>query len=97
MTLALQSMNDITLKAVERANENTNLEEVVEYCESRGIPAYIEIITQLPEETLESFQNGIFKLIDDIGYHNYIGIYFMVAYQIHHSVILNILKNMVSK
>ena len=79
VTLALQSMNDITLKAVERANENTNLEEVVEYCESRGIPAYIEIIMGLPEETLESFQNGIFKLIDDIGYHNYIGIYFMVA------------------
>ena len=28
VTLALQSMNDITLKAVERANENTNLEEL---------------------------------------------------------------------
>ena len=33
----------------------------------------------LPEETLESFQSGIYKLIDDMNYHNYIGIYFMVA------------------
>ena len=72
-------MNDLTLKAVERANENTNLEEVVEYCKSKNMPAYIEIIMGLPEETLESFQSGIYKLIDDMNYHNYIGIYFMVA------------------
>ena len=79
VTLAIQSMNDLTLKAVERANENTNLEEVVEYCKSKNMPAYIEIIMGLPEETLESFQSGIYKLIDDMNYHNYIGIYFMVA------------------
>ena len=79
MTLALQSMNDDTLRAVERTNENTNLEQVIEYCKSKGMPAYIETIMGLPEETLESFKNGIYKLIDDYNYHNYIGIYFMVA------------------
>ena len=79
ITIALQSMNDQTLKAIKRSNENTNLEEVIDYLKEKGIPAYIEIIMGLPEETLETFQNGIYKLIDDIGYHNYIGIYFMVA------------------
>jgi len=79
ITIALQSMNDQTLKAIERSNESTNLEDVIEYLKEKDIPAYIEIIMGLPEETFETFQNGIYKLIDDIGYHNYIGIYFMVA------------------
>ena len=79
VTIALQSMNNQTLKAVERANENTNLKEVVEYLKKRGMPAYIETILGLPGETLESFKEGLFCLIDDIDYHNYIGIYVMVA------------------
>ena len=79
VTIALQSMNYKTLKAVERANENTNLKEVVDYLKTRGMPAYIETILGLPEETLESFKEGLFRLIDEIDYHNYIGIYVMVA------------------
>jgi hypothetical protein len=43
------------------------------------MPAYIETILGLPEETLNSFKEGLYRLIDDIGYHNYIGIYTMVA------------------
>ena len=79
VTIALQSMNYQTLKAVERANENTNLKEVVAYLKTRGMPAYIETILGLPEETLDSFKEGLFRLIDEIDYHNYIGIYVMVA------------------
>ena len=79
VTIALQSMNYQTLKAVERANENTNLKEVVAYLKKRGMPAYIETILGLPEETLDSFKEGLFRLIDEIDYHNYIGIYVMVA------------------
>ena len=72
-------MNDATLKAVERSNENTNLKEVVDLLKSKGIPAYIETILGLPEESLHTFKEGLFRLIDDIDYHNYIGIYVMVA------------------
>jgi len=79
VTIALQSMNNETLKSVRRANENTNLKEVVEHLKERGMPAYIETILGLPGETLQSFKNGLFRLIDDIDYHNYIGIYVMVA------------------
>jgi hypothetical protein len=79
VTIALQSMNSPTLKAIERANENTNLKEVIAYLKTRGMPAYIETILGLPEETLNSFKEGLFSLIDDIGYHNYIAIYSMVA------------------
>ena len=79
VTIALQSMNSFTLKAIERANENTNLEQVINYLKKKEIPAYIETILGLPEETLNSFKEGLYRLIDDIGYHNYIGIYTMVA------------------
>ena len=79
VTIALQSMNNPTLKAVERANENTNLKQVVDYLKTRGIPAYIETILGLPEETLHTFKEGLYRLMDDINYHNYIGIYVMVA------------------
>ena len=79
VTLALQSNNYKTLKAVERANENTNLKEVVAHLKQRGMPAYIETILGLPEETLVSFKEGLYRLIDEIDYHNYIGIYVMVA------------------
>ena len=43
------------------------------------MPAYIETILGLPEETLISFKEGLYRLIDEIDYHNYIGIYVMVA------------------
>ncbi len=79
VTIALQSMNAPTLKAIERANENTNLKEVVSYLKSRGMPAYIETILGLPEESLDSFKEGLYRLVDDVNYHNYIGIYVMVA------------------
>ena len=79
VTIALQSMNSPTLKAVERANENTNLKQVVDYLKTRGMPAYIETILGLPEETLDTFKEGLYRLMDDIDYHNYVGIYVMVA------------------
>jgi len=79
VTIALQSMNSFTLKAIERANENTNLEQVINYLKKKKIPAYIETILGLPEETLNSFKEGLYRLIDDIEYHNYIEIYTMVA------------------
>ena len=75
VTIALQSMNSLTLKAIERANENTNLREVLANLKWRGMPAYIETILGLPEESLDSFKEGLYRLIDDVNYHNYIGIY----------------------
>ena len=40
---------------------------------------YIETILGLPEETLDTFKEGLYRLMDDIDYHNYVGIYVMVA------------------
>ena len=79
VTIALQSTNHKTLKAIGRTNENTNLVQVISKLKTIGMPAYIETILGLPEETLTSFKEGLYKLIDDVDYHNYIGIYVMVA------------------
>ena len=79
VTIALQSMNSDTLKNIKRMNENVNLKEVIDELKEKEMPAYIETILGLPGETIDTFKEGIFRLIDDIDYHNYIGIYVMVA------------------
>lgn len=80
VTIALQSMNPETLKAVRRDNlDRMNLKSIFKKLRDMKVPAYIEMILGLPEETFDSFKNGIYELLDDVQYHNYIGIYIMVA------------------
>lgn len=80
VTIALQSMNPATLKAVRRDNlDRTNLKAIVEKLRSMKVPAYIELILGLPEETFDSFKNGLYELMDEVNYHNFINIYIMVA------------------
>ena len=42
------------------------------------LPSYVELIMGLPGETLESFIDGVCKVIE-LGQHNYIGIYPLTA------------------
>ena len=79
ITIALQSMNPKVLKAVKRKNvDNGKLKEFIAMYEGSGLPSYVELILGLPEETKESFINGICEVIE-LGQHNYIGIYPLTA------------------
>jgi radical SAM superfamily enzyme YgiQ (UPF0313 family) len=75
VTIALQSMHPATLKAIERpAPERKTLKETVDLLRRLKVPAYVELILGLPEESLQSFKDGLYTLIDDIGYNEYITI-----------------------
>ena len=80
LTVALQSMNPKTLKAINRDNLDLhNLKDIVNLMKEMKIPAFMEFILGLPEETLDSFKKGLYDLMDDIQYHNYVGINNMIA------------------
>jgi len=75
LTMALQSLNPNTLKAIMRKNIiSGNMEEFISKCNDIDLPLYAELIVGLPEETLDSFKDGVYKLIE-MGLHNYSGIY----------------------
>ncbi len=79
ITIALQSMNPATLKAVKRKNvDGGKLKEFLKMYSDEELPSYVELILGLPEETKESFIEGICKVIE-LGQHNYIGIYALTA------------------
>ena len=79
ITIAVQSLNPNTLKAVRRKNvDNGKLAEFLQMYNQEELPSYVELIIGLPEETLESFVEGICKVIE-LGQHNYIGIYPLTA------------------
>ena len=79
ITIALQSMNPHTLDAIKRKNvDGGKLKEFLELYDNENLPSYIELILGLPEETKDSFVNGICKVMD-LGQHNYIGIYPLTA------------------
>jgi radical SAM superfamily enzyme YgiQ (UPF0313 family) len=79
ITIALQSMNPNTLKAVKRKNvDGGKLKEFIKLYEGANLPSYIELILGLPEETKDSFISGICQVME-LGQHNYIGIYPLTA------------------
>lgn len=79
ITIAVQSMNPNTLKAIRRKNvDNGKLEEFFKLYNQEELPSYVELIIGLPKETLQSFVDGICKIIS-LGQHNYIGIYPLTA------------------
>ena len=79
ITIALQSMNPETLKAIKRKNvDGGKLQEFLNMYSQEELPSYVELILGLPEETVDSFVNGICDVIS-MGQHNYIGIYPLTA------------------
>lgn len=79
ITIAIQSTNPDTLNAVKRKNvDGGKLKEFIAMYEGSGLPSYVELILGLPEETKESFIDGICQVIE-LGQHNYIGIYPLTA------------------
>lgn len=80
VTIALQSMHPATLKAIERpAPERETLKETINTLRQLKVPAYVELILGLPEETLQTFKDGLYTLMDDIGYNEYMNIYNLVV------------------
>ena len=71
ITVALQSRNPETLKAVKRRNlDDGKLGEFLKMYNEAKVPAYVELILGLPEETLETFIQGISDVIE-LDQHNY--------------------------
>lgn len=69
LTLSVQSMNDATLTAIKRKNMRINdLSTLFQDCNRRQIPFYTELILGLPEETLDSWRQGHFELLE-MGQH----------------------------
>lgn len=65
VTIALQSMNPDTLDAIKRVNiANTDLENIVKNYNKHNIENYCELILGLPQETFESWVNGIGKILE---------------------------------
>jgi radical SAM superfamily enzyme YgiQ (UPF0313 family) len=65
ITFALQSLNEKTLEAVDRFNLTEDvIKESMDYYKENDIKTYSELIWPMPEETLESFTQGIQRLID---------------------------------
>ena len=79
ITIALQSLHEPTLKAIKRINvDDGKLGDFMKMYSDTNLPSYVELILGLPEETKESFIDGICKVIE-LGQHNYIGIYPLTA------------------
>jgi len=65
-TASLQSMNPDVLEAIKRTNLNgKQLDNIVEDARKIGINVNTEMIVGLPEETYESWKDGICKLLKD--------------------------------
>jgi len=78
MTIALQSMNPEVLKAIKRKNVHSGkLKDFIEMYEKEKISSYVELIWGLPEETLDSFIEGVTYIMEE-GFHNYMDIHLMM-------------------
>tara|TARA_R100000734_G_scaffold18415_1_gene15335 strand:- start:1040 stop:2962 length:1923 start_codon:yes stop_codon:yes gene_type:complete len=79
ITIALQSMNPDVLKAVRRKNvDNGKLQEFFNLYKDKKLISYVELILGLPKETIDTFKDGIFQIMD-MEFHDYVGVYPMTA------------------
>lgn len=70
VNLALQSLNDATLKYIERSNiDNKTYAELQRLFTKSNIPTFTDLIIGLPGETYESFTRGVSEIIES-GQHN---------------------------
>ncbi len=74
-TLSFQSVDEKVLGAIGRKNiDLAHFRELLRMYEKEEIPTYSELILGLPEETYESFTDGICTLIEN-GQHKSINVY----------------------
>lgn len=76
ITISVQSMNQPTLKAIKRKNLHINdLTNHMKLSEEYNVKTYTELILPLPEETLETWKDGICKVLE-CGQHESIDVWF---------------------
>jgi len=76
ITVSVQSMNEGTLEAIKRKNMKVNnISHMLKLGQKYGIGTYTEVILGLPEETLDSWCDGMCAILD-MGQHDAIDVYF---------------------
>jgi putative methyltransferase len=76
VSIAMQSLNESTLEAINRKNLSTNnTKELLELSVKYQIPTYTEMILGMPNETLDSWCKGMSDLLE-FGQHNSIEMWF---------------------
>ena len=75
VSMAFQSLNEESLSATKRKNINEgSIKKTIESFTESNIGVYVELIIGLPNETLSSFLEGIFYLLE-LGHDKFIGVY----------------------
>ena len=75
LEIAIQSMHQPTLTAAKRINMGmNNLERAYALCRKHGIRYYTELVLGLPEETKETYINGLMQLLE-FGQHDSVKTY----------------------
>jgi hypothetical protein len=76
MTVSFQSMNETVLESIKRKNMDLNkAKEIFEYLDQEGLAHYSELILGLPNETYQTWSDGLFQLIE-FGQHQCIDTFF---------------------
>lgn len=75
ITFSAQSMNEKTLDVIKRKNmESNDIKRLLELSAEYDMPHYTELILGLPEETRDSWFQGLGELLE-VGQHNHIHIH----------------------
>ena len=78
VTCSLQSTNDRTLEIIKRKNlKSDNISEMMQLSVEFKVPTYTELILGLPEETLDTFKDGLCEILES-GQHNQTNIYLLI-------------------
>ena len=81
LKVSLQSLNDRALQAIKRQNLKINdITEILKIGREKDIPIGTELILGLPGETLESWQENFYLLLE-IGIHEDIDVYYCQLFE----------------
>jgi len=76
ITVAVQSMNDLTLDAIKRKNLEVNdIEYMMQLSAEHGVTTYTDLILGLPGETHKTWIDGLSRLLE-LGQHQNIEVWF---------------------
>jgi len=76
VTVSVQSMHNDTLQAIKRKNMNVNkVSDLIALSKKYDVGTYTEVILGLPNETLESWCNGLCEILE-LGQHDSIDMWF---------------------